>query len=102
MSAYRTVEELDPELFIWELYNSAGLWELDDALCAAESFGFCDSSRLAVRPRTGQFALMIEWPNGVKFWCHVTEEMLCIIKKRLQRIEASKRDVSAIDGGRHV
>ncbi len=85
----RTIEELNPELFTWELYNTAGLWELDDALYAADSFGFCDASRLAVRPRTGEFALMIEWPNGEKYWCHVTPKMLRIIEKRLQRIGAS-------------
>lgn len=27
------IQELDPELFIWELYNANGLHELDDAIC---------------------------------------------------------------------
>ena len=80
-----TIEELDPELFTWELYNSAGLWELDDALYAADSFGFCDASRLTVRPRSGEFALMVEWPNGSKYWCHVTPALLKRIQKRLRR-----------------
>ena len=79
------IDEIDPELFTWELYNPAGPWELDDALCAAESFGYCDASRLAVRPRTDEIALMIEWPNGSKCWFHVSQKMLQSIKKRIAR-----------------
>lgn len=82
------VKEINPELFTFELYNMNGCWELDDALHVAESFGYCDASRLAVRPRTGEFALMIEWPNGEKCWFHVSPEQLRLIKKRLQKKEA--------------
>ena len=80
-----TIEELNPELFTWELYNSAGMWELDDALYVANSFGFCDASRLAVRPRIGEFALMVEWPNGSKCWFHISPQQLRLIEKRLQK-----------------
>ena len=80
-----TIEEISPELFTWELYNSAGTWGLEDTCYCAESFGYCDASRLAVRPRTGQFALMIEWPNGSKCWFHISPRMLAVIKKRIAR-----------------
>lgn len=83
-----TVTELDPELFTFELYNSNGPWELSDALYVASSFGYCDASRLSVRPRTGEYALMVEWPNGTKYWHHVSAKLLQSIQERLARREA--------------
>lgn len=80
-----TVEEISPELFLWELYNANLLWELDDALYCAIEFGFCDASRLAVRPKSGEYALMITWENGEKNWCHVTDTLLNRIRERLAR-----------------
>ena len=82
------VTELNPELFIYELYNPNGTWELDDALHVASAIGYCDASRLAVRPRTGEFALMVEWPNGEKCWFHVTAELLRFVQERLEKKEA--------------
>ena len=70
------IEELDPELFLSELYNPYGLYELGDALCVAASIGYCDASRLLVRPKPGEVALMIEWENGSKYWCHANKEIL--------------------------
>jgi len=81
------LEELNPELFIYELYDSCLLHVLDDALHCAAGFGYCDASRLAVRPRTGLYALMITWQNGEKNWCHVDARLLNIIRKRLARRE---------------
>ncbi len=78
-----TLEELDPELFIYELYNPSGLYELSDALCVAASIGYCDASRLPVRPRSGEVALMIEWENGTKYWCHTDKGILESIRCRL-------------------
>lgn len=84
--------ELDPELFSWELYNMNGVWELDDAFYVAASFGYCDALRLAVRPRTGQYALMVEWPNGEKCWFHICGKMLEQIKRRIaKRMEGDDR-----------
>lgn len=80
-----TVESMDPELFLPELYNPCGLYELGDALCVAASIGYCDASRLLVRPKDGEIALMIEWENGTKYWCHADKEMLGSIKKSLAR-----------------
>ena len=79
------VEELSPELFLYELYDSGGIQSVDDAIRSGASFGYCDASRLYVRPRSGLFALMVEWPNGDKFWFHIDNEMLKCIKRRLAR-----------------
>jgi len=79
------IEEISPELFSWELYNGCGLWELDDAIYAADSFGYCDASRLRVRPKTGEYALMVTWHNGEKCWFHVDAKLLETIKRRLNR-----------------
>ena len=78
-----TIEELDPELFLWELYNPNGLHELDDALCTDATFGYCDASRLSVRPKPGEYALMVEWWNGTKYWCHADKQILKNIEERL-------------------
>ena len=78
------IKEFNPEVFTFELYNSAGAWLLDDALYAADSFGYCDASRLAVRPRAGEFALMVEWSNGERFWFHVSKRLLELVKKRIK------------------
>ena len=83
------LEELSPEVFMWELYNPNGLWELSDALCMEDSsFGWCDASRLLVRPKAGEIALMIEFYDGTKFWCHADK---WIIKSIKQRIEIRKQ-----------
>lgn len=78
-----TIESINPELFLPELYNPYGLYELSDALCVAASIGCCDASRLLVRPKDGEVALMIEWENGTKYWCHADKEILDSIRERL-------------------
>lgn len=80
-----TVEEISPELFPWELYNANGVQELDVALHIAVKFGYCDASRLLVRPRSGMLALMVEYEDGAKEWYHITPRMLKIIRERLAR-----------------
>ena len=80
-----TVKELSPEQFLYERYSADLLWLLDDALYSAVEFGYCDASRLAVRPRSGEYALMITWENGEQNWCHVTDRLLTAIRERLAR-----------------
>ena len=80
-----TVEEISPELFLWELYNVNGVQELDVALHFAVKFGYCDASRLFVRPRSGMLALMVEYEDGAKEWYHITPRMLELVRKRLAR-----------------
>lgn len=80
-----TFESIDPERFSLELYNPYGLHELGDALCVAASIGYCDASRLLVRPKEGEVALMVEWENGTKYWCHANRGILDSIRERLAR-----------------
>lgn len=82
-----TIEELDPELFSLELYNPYGMYELGDALYVAASIGWCDASRLLVRPKEGEIAIMIEWENGKKGWCHAPKETLDSIMERVAWLE---------------
>ena len=79
------IEEISPEKFSWELYNSFGIWQLDAALWSAVWFGYCDASRLLVRPKTGEYALMVEWMNGTKYWFHIDAKMLKLVKRRLAK-----------------
>lgn len=79
------LESIDPELFSLELYNPNGLHELDVALCIAASIGYCDASRLLVRPKEGEVALMIEWEDGSKYWCHANMDILDSIREWLAR-----------------
>lgn len=85
------LEELNPELFLYELYNMNGVYGLSDALHIAVKFGYCDASRLLVRPRSGMLALMIEYEDGEKEWYHITPRMLESIRKRLARREEKHR-----------
>jgi hypothetical protein len=79
------LEEISPERFLWEYYDPNGVQEIDDALRVAVGLGYCDASRLQVRPRSGLYALMVEWPDGAKAWYHITPRMLELIRKRLAR-----------------
>lgn len=81
-----TIEEISPELFLWELYDANGIQSLSEDLYIASSVGYCDASRLQVRPRAGMFALMIEFENGTKHWFHGTEHTLKSVKSRIETI----------------
>ena len=81
------IEELNPELFLYELYNMNGVYGLSDALHIAVKFGYCDASRLLVRPRSGMLAIIVEYDNGEKEWYHIMPRMLESIRKRLARKE---------------
>ena len=80
-----TLEEISPESFLWELYNPNGISEIDVALHVATRIGYCDASRLLVRPRAGMVALMVEWKDGTKEWYHATDRILDSIRRRLAR-----------------
>lgn len=70
------IEEISPELFIWELYDSSMLQSLEIWELAAYAIGYCDAGRLYVRPKPGEIALMCELPDGEKCWSHVDPKML--------------------------
>lgn len=76
------LEKLNPELFIYEKY-SADWWnnlELDYIACLdvpniiqrvkQYAIGYCDGSRLAIRPRSDSYATMFE-KDGETFWFHI-------------------------------
>lgn len=79
------LKELDPELFTWELYNADMLREFNNTIMAVHDFGYCDASRLYIRPRSGLYALMITWENGDKEWAHVDRDTIEHIRKYLAR-----------------
>ena len=81
-----TLEEISPERFLWELYDASGIQSLSEDLYIAKSVGYCDASRLQVRPRSGMIALMIEFENGTKHWFHGTEHTLKAVRRRLEII----------------
>ena len=74
------LEELSPELFIYELYDSGGPL-LDHNEVEQMAIGYCDASRLQVRPRNNLMALMCEDPDGNKFWFHATQREIDRINK---------------------
>lgn len=78
----KPLEEINPELFLYELYDSSGLASLEGWELAEYSIGYCDAGRLYVRPRSGLYALMCELPNGDRLWFHVNPLLVDIINKR--------------------
>ena len=74
------MKELNPELFTYELWESSYWTRLGfsydaDAFQVARkasecAVGYCDASRLQVRPREGMIAVMCEDSDGEKFWFH--------------------------------
>ena len=82
----KPLEEIDPELFLYELYDGSGLQCLEGWELAEYSIGYCDAGRLQVRPRSGLFALMCELPDGDKIWFHVNNFLIDSINERRSRI----------------
>jgi len=83
----KPLQEIDPELFIYELYDASGLMCLEGWELAKYSVGYCDAGRLYVRPKPGDFALMCELPNGDKLWFHVNRFLIDSINERWKRLE---------------
>ena len=82
------IEELDPELFTYPNYevefghrlgiyhNHYGeIFQMGDFIRALKSHivGWCDPSRLVVRPRSDGAAVMCEDEDG-RFWFHILDE----------------------------
>ena len=83
------IPEIDPELFTYGIYEAAfgdrlGLYHhMYPEVFEFENFirvlkprviGWCDPSRLAVRPKTEGVALMCEDENSEKFWFHALDK----------------------------
>lgn len=72
-------EELNPELFTYDNYDWAwwdafDLGPMDNHKKAIKKHcvGYCDGSRLSVRPKSGMYAIMCE-VDGRRFWFHIED-----------------------------
>lgn len=103
------IPEIDPELFTYELYemnfgDRLGLYHhMYPEVFEFENFikilrprvvGWCDPSRLAVRPKNEGVALMCEDEGGERFWFHAldkTAEALGIKEKPMGETRGAPR-----------
>ena len=83
------LEQIDPEKFLYEYYSCNALDFLDNNEIARNAVGWCDASRLLVRPRRDLFALMLEMPDDEKIWFHIDQKMLSLIEKRRAKLGIS-------------
>lgn len=84
-----TIDEISPELFLWELYDNSILAWIDNNSLAELAYGYCDAARLPVRPRSGLYALMLEYPDGERCWFHIDPKMKDLIEERRARMMRS-------------
>ena len=85
----KKIREINPELFTYELYemnfgDRLGLYhrmypevfEFENFIkvLAPRVVGWCDPSRLAVRPKAEGVALMCEDEDGERFWFHALDK----------------------------
>lgn len=82
------MEELNPELFTWDIYESNYGARLDLDYCQSIDYnimhkeikdrcvGYCDGGRLYVRPRSDCYGVMLEDDDGEKFWFHFPKDAL--------------------------
>lgn len=88
--------QLSAERFTWELYDAGwrerfGHWEKPVSWrdIANAFVGWCDASRLLVRPRCGQYAIMCE-VDGEKFWFHHLPYLVDMVIGELKTHEGFK------------
>lgn len=82
------LDELDPELFTWDSYEYdfgnrldcfwnqyPEIYQFDEFLSKLKNkiVGWCNPSRLSVRPRNDGIAVMCEDEDG-RFWFHVLDK----------------------------
>ena len=85
----KKIPEIDPELFTYELYemnfgDRLGLYhnmypevfEFENFIkvLAPSVVGWCDPSRLTVRPKAEGVTLMCEDEDGERFWFHALDK----------------------------
>ena len=86
------IEKLNPELFIfekweacwWEIFDLSFEYALDDTNLAKQlkeyAVGYCDGSKVIVRPNLKMYAVMFE-KDGVEFWFHVDKTLFDAIRE---------------------
>lgn len=84
------MKKISPEKFLFEKYIGRVGYTINDVMTTRHTakpgvkfLGFCEASRLPVRPRAEGFALMAEMENGDVVWLHV--EQLPGITEKLSR-----------------
>lgn len=84
MKNYKPLIELNPEKFTFELYEPnyaerlGTTYEMQDIgrKIVENGIGWCDASRLLVRPKSHMIAIMCEDENFEKFWFHTYASLL--------------------------
>ena len=82
--------ELNPEIFTYDCYES-NYWSYLGLDCFHDesdfirqlkkyAIGYCDASRLSIRPRTNMYAVMCE-VDGYTFWFHIEKNKFDSIKE---------------------
>lgn len=79
------LEEISPELFIYEQYDSSGPL-IDTYDIAKYAIGWCDGGRLQVRPDSALIAIMLEFPDGQRIWFHWMPHALKALNNTRARI----------------
>lgn len=82
MDILKNLEQLNPECFIYENYES-NWWSLLDMdymtsmdvknvmrTVRKYAVGYCEGGRLALRPNSNSYAVMFE-KDGERFWFHI-------------------------------
>jgi hypothetical protein len=71
------MNEISPELFIWEKYCGRAGCAVTDILTGQNrlrpgivALGYCDATRLKVRPRSIGFAVLVRFEDGMEVWFH--------------------------------
>ena len=82
------IDEINPERFTWDSYevDYGGRLGLDyrqsvdmktmEREIKKRAIGYCDGSRLYVRPKSDMYGLMLEDDEGEKFWFHYPKTCL--------------------------
>lgn len=82
------IDEINPERFTWDCYevDYGGRLGLDyrqsvdmktmEREIKKRAIGYCDGSRLYVRPKSDMYGLMLEDDEGEKFWFHYPKTCL--------------------------
>ena len=82
------MEELNPELFTWDIYEADYGARLDLDYSKSIDYnimrkeikdrcvGYCDGGRLYVRPRSDCYGVMLEDDDGEPFWFHFPKDVL--------------------------
>lgn len=78
----KPIQEINPELFLSELYDTYLLLAFNSWELPIYAVGYCDASKLCVKPKSDDVALMFELPIGNKLWCYTSKKMLDDLNSR--------------------